>query len=37
MTTWSAADGQPSPNRLDAMVYGITYLMIKDHNFIFFG
>lgn len=30
LTTWDATTGARSPNRLDAMVYGFTELMIKN-------
>ena len=30
LTTWDASAGDDSPNRLDAMVYGFTELMIKN-------
>lgn len=28
MTTWDATDGSDSPDRLDALVWGLTYLML---------
>lgn len=38
MTTWDASSGQRSPNRLDALVYGLTYLMLpKNSPFLSFG
>ena len=30
-TTWVPGEGMPSPNRLDAMVWAITELMLGDH------
>jgi len=33
MTTWAAKEGDPSPNRIDAMVWGITELMIESSTF----
>lgn len=32
MTTWSAKEGEPSPDRVDALVWLVTYLMGLDPN-----
>lgn len=32
LTNWDATTGERSPNRLDAMVYGITELMLKSED-----
>ena len=33
MTTWDAGAGDPSPDRIDALVWGITYMMDKNDQF----
>lgn len=30
MTTWEAKKGEPSPNRIDSLVWALTYLLLDD-------